>query len=136
MNFFKKHPILTHIFLLSIPFAISHIIALQFSLYWTTEWFDIYMHAFGGFLGSMMVIYFLYKIGISPQSIPQKIFLLMFVFVSVLAVASLWELWEIYVGFIDPFKDFVDSIIDLIMGVLGAITGFLYYDKKIRPNTK
>lgn len=80
-----------------------------------------------------MVIYFLFKIGLSPHTIPQKIFLFLFVVVSVFAVAVVWELWEIYVGFIDPFLDFVDSIADLIMGTLGAIIGFAYYDKKLRP---
>jgi hypothetical protein len=132
MSFMKNHPILTHILVLSAVFAISHIYALYFSLYWTTAWFDVYMHFFGGVLGVLMTIYFLYKIGISPSTIPQKIFLFLFVVISVFAVAVVWELWEIYVGFIDPFLDFKDSIADLILGTFGAIIGFIYYDKKLR----
>lgn len=128
----KKHPILSTILFLSVIFSISHILALHFSLYWTTDWFDIYMHFFGGFLGSWMVIYVLAKMGISPQTFSHKLFLFLFVVVSVFAVAVAWELWEIYVGFIDPFKDFIDSMIDLVMGVTGAIIGFIYYDKKFK----
>jgi hypothetical protein len=132
MSFIKNNPILIHILLLSSIFAASHMYALYFALYWTTAWFDVYMHFFGGVLGSLMTIYFLYKIGISPVTIPQKIFLFLFIVVSVFAVAVVWELWEIYVGIIDPFLDFKDSIADLILGTLGAVVGFVYYDKKLR----
>ena len=132
MNFFKKHPILTHIFLLSIPFALFHILALYFSLYWTTNWFDVVMHLFGGFLGSLIVVYSLYKIGISPQSIPHKLFFFLFVIMSVFAVAVVWELWEIFAGMTDPFTDLADTIKDLIMGVIGAVIGFIYYDKRLK----
>jgi hypothetical protein len=90
------------------------------------------MHAFGGFIGSLMVIYVLQKIGISPQSLPKKIILFLFVIVSVIAVGSIWELWEIFVGFTDPFTDAVDTISDLIMDTIGSIIGFIYYDKKLR----
>jgi hypothetical protein len=128
----KKHPILSKILILSVIFLLSHVYALNFSLYWTTNWFDVYMHAFGGFLGSLMVIYVLAKMGISPSTFSHKLFLFLFVIISVFAVAVVWELWEIYVGFIDPFIDFKDSMADLILGVLGAILGFIYYDKKFR----
>ena len=111
---------------------IAHLIALKFSIYWTVEGYDSVMHAFGGFIGSLMVIYTLQKIGISPQSLPKKIILLLFVMISVIAVGSLWELWEIFVGFTDPFTDLVDTITDLIMDTLGSIMGFIYYDKKFK----
>lgn len=128
----KKHSILTRIGLLSIIFALSHKIALDLSLYWTTDWYDIFMHAFGGFIGALFVIYVLQKIGISPQSLPRKIIMFLFVCVSVLAVGAIWELWEIFVGFTDPFTDVSDTILDLIMDTIGAIIAFIYYDKKLR----
>lgn len=111
---------------------IGHLVALKFSIYWTVEGYDSVMHAFGGFIGSLMVIYVLQKIGISPQSLPKKIILFLFVIVSVIAVGSIWELWEIFVGFTDPFTDAVDTISDLIMDTIGSIIGFIYYDKKLR----
>lgn len=111
---------------------IGHLIALKFSIYWTVEGYDSVMHAFGGFIGSLMVIYVLQKIGISPQSLPKKIILFLFVVISVIAVGSIWELWEIFVGFTDPFTDLVDTISDLIMDTIGSIIGFIYYDKKLR----
>ena len=111
---------------------IGHLIALKFSIYWTVEGYDSVMHAFGGFIGSLIVIYVLQKIGISPQSLPKKIILFLFVVVSVIAVGSIWELWEIFVGFTDPFTDLIDTISDLVMDTIGSIIGFIYYDKKLR----
>ena len=128
----KKHPILFQIAFFSAFLLIAHLFALKFSIYWTIEGYDSIMHAFGGFIGSLLVIYTLQKIGISPQSLPKKIILLLFVMVSVIAVGSIWELWEIFVGFTDPFTDLVDTISDLIMDTIGSIIGFIYYDKKLR----
>ncbi len=128
----KKHSVLAHIVLLSIPFALFHIFALNFSLYWTTSWSDIVMHTFGGFIGSLLVIYVLQKVGISGRTIPRKILLFLFVCVSVVAVGAIWELWEIFVGFTDPFTDIEDTVIDLVMDTVGACIGFIYYDKKLR----
>ena len=132
MSFRKKHPILTHIFLLSIPFALMHILALYFSLYWTTNWYDIIMHFFGGFLASLIVVYSLYKIGISPQTISHKFFFFLFVITAVFAVAVVWELWEIFAGMTDPFTDLFDTIKDIIMGMIGGMVGYIYYDKKLK----
>ena len=113
-------------------FLIGHLIALHFSIYWTVEGYDSVMHAFGGFIGALLVIYTLQKIGISPQSLPKKIILFLFVMISVIAVGSIWELWEIFTGLTDPFTDFIDTISDLIMDTIGSIIGFIYYDKKLR----
>ena len=128
----KKHKILIQIALFSFVLLLGHLFALKFSIYWTMEGYDSIMHAFGGFIGALMVIYTLQKIGISPQTLPKKIILLLFVTVSVIAVGSIWELWEIFVGFTDPFTDLADTISDLIMDTLGAMIGFIYYDKKLK----
>lgn len=132
----KKHSVLAHIALLSIPFALFHVFALNFSLYWTTDWADLIMHFSGGLIGSLLVIYVLQKIGIYGRTLPRKILLFLFVCVSVVAVGAIWELWEIFVGFTDPFTDVTDTVIDLIMDTLGAIVGFIYYDKKLKPKSE
>lgn len=130
----KKNTILGHIALLSAVFAGLHMVALNLSLYWTTDWLDLVMHVFGGFLGTLIVVYVLHKAGISPRTLPRKVFLLAFVTVSVLAVGLVWELWEIFVGWTDPFvkEDQVDTIIDLVMDIIGSVIGFIYYDKRLR----
>lgn len=128
----KKYPIVSRLLLFCLIFALAHKIALYFSIYWTMEGYDSIMHAFGGFIGALLVIYTLQKIGISPQTLPKKIILLLFVMISVIAVGSIWELWEIFVGFTDPFTDLLDTISDLIMDTIGAVIGFVYYDKKLR----
>lgn len=132
----QKHPILYRLVIFSLIFAIAHKIALYFSIYWTVEGYDSVMHMFGGFIGSLLVIYVLQKIGISPQATFKKIILLLFVMVSVIAVGSIWELWEIFVGFTDPFTDVLDTISDLIMDTIGSVIGFIYYDKKLKPKTE
>jgi len=132
----KKHAILAHIGFLSIVFALLHIFALNFSLYWTTGWFDVVMHTFGGFLGSLIVVYVLHKIGISPRSIHKKLFLVAFVILCVFSVGVVWELWEIFTGLTDPFTDVADTIADLVMDTIGATTGFIYYDKKLKPKAE
>ena len=134
----KKNTILGHIALLSMVFATAHIVALKLSLYWTTGWFDLAMHLFGGFLGTLIVVYVLQKVGISPRTLPRKMFLLAFVVISVFAVGVVWELWEIFVGFTDPFDkaDQVDTVIDLVMDIIGAIIAFVYYDKRLRTKAE
>lgn len=128
----KNHSILLRLMFLCIVFLLAHLFALNFSIYWTVEEYDSFMHMFGGFIGALIVIYTLQKIGISPQSLPKKIILLLFVMVSVIAVGSIWELWEVFVGFTNPFTDLVDTISDLIMDTVGSIIGFIYYDKKLK----
>jgi hypothetical protein len=132
----KKYPILIRIVFFCLLLLIAHLVALNFSIYWTVEGYDSVMHAFGGFIGSLIVIYVLQKIGVSPQSLPKKIILLLFVMISVIAVGSIWELWEIFVGFTDPFTDLLDTISDLIMDTIGSIIGFIYYDKKLRSKAE
>ncbi len=134
----KKNTILGHIALLSILFAGMHAVALKFSLYWTTDWLDLVMHLFGGFLGTLIVVYVLQKVGISPRTLPRKMFLLAFVVISVFAVGVVWELWEIFVGFTDPFDktNQIDTIIDLVMDIIGALIAFVYYDKRLRSKAE
>lgn len=134
----KKNTILGHIALLSAVFAGLHIMALNLSLYWTTDWLDLVMHFFGGFLGTLIVVYVLQKVGISPRTLPRKMFLLAFVVISVFAVGVVWELWEIFVGFTDPFDkvDQVDTVIDLVMDIIGSVVGFIYYDKRLRTKAE
>lgn len=130
----KRGRILGHIALLSAIFALSHAVALKLSLYWTVGWADTIMHFFGGFLGTLIVVYMLQKAGISPRTLPRKMFLLTFVVVCVFAVGVVWELWEIFVHFTDPFvrSEQIDTIMDLVMDTIGSVVGFVYYDKKLR----
>jgi hypothetical protein len=87
----KKHSMLVQIGLLSILFAVIHKLALDFSFYWTTGWFDIVMHGFGGLIGSLLVIYVLQRLGFSGQTLPRKIIL---IFVCLYLGLSSW----IYLG--------------------------------------
>jgi membrane associated rhomboid family serine protease len=96
------------------------------------------MHLFGGFLGTLIVVYVLQKVGISPRTLPRKMFLLAFVVISVFAIGVVWELWEIFIGFTDPFDKMVqvDTIIDLVIGIIGSLVAFIFYDKRLRTKAE
>ena len=134
----KKGSILGHIVWLSVIFAALGTASFKFYVFWTIQWLDSALHLFGGFLGALIVVYLLQKAGISPRTLPRKMFLLAFVVISVFAVGVVWELWEIFVGFTDPFvlAEQVDTILDLVMDSIGSVIGFLYYDKRLRARAE
>lgn len=130
----KKRSVLGHILILSALLAGLHLFALKFSIYWTVGWSDNLMHLFGAGVGSLIVLYALEVVGISPKKLRWKAFLLAFVILSVFSVGVAWELWEVYIGFTDPFvpAQQVDTIWDLALDIIGAIIGFAYYEKRLR----
>lgn len=134
----KKGTILGHIIWLSVVFAVVGAASFKFNIFWTIPWLDSALHVFGGFLGALIVVYLLQKAGISPRTLPRKMFLLTFVVISVFAVGVAWELWEIFVGFTDPFvlAEQVDTVSDLVMDIIGSIIGFAYYDKRLRTRAE
>jgi peptidoglycan/LPS O-acetylase OafA/YrhL len=103
-----------------------HILALKLFLYWTTDWYDIVMHALGGFLIGLIVIAFIRRAHISKE-ILNKNLLFLSVILAVLVIALSWELWEIFIGWTDVLKDGGDTILDVIMGLIGGVVAILYY---------
>lgn len=128
----KKHSALLQIVLFSVAFVLADRVATSLSLYWTNSWTDIVMHGFGGFVGALLVLFVLAKVGISPQTFSRKVLVFLFTIVSVLAVGSIWELWEIFIGLTNPFTDVGDTVLDLIMDTIGAVIGFVYYEKRLK----
>lgn len=102
--------------------GITHVLALEFYLYWTYLWFDMPMHVFGGFtvaLGFSMLPFF-------RIHIPEHLKTLQVYLVVVLAVGLLWELFE-YVGGISILAEedfFNDTSMDLVLDLLGGAVGY------------
>lgn len=101
--------------------AVSHILALQFFLYWKYAWFDIPMHFFGGV--SIALGY-----GILPfLRIGLKLTYRTYIsYLAVVLVVGLgWEVFEI-VGGINVIDEYFvsDTLIDLVVDLLGGTVGY------------
>lgn len=123
-----KRPLIKEIFISTILISFFHWAALKFYFYWTIEWFDIFMHVFGGFLIGLIAVFLLLRFLSEEVRNNLKIsFLLMISFVLIVGLA--WELWEIFVGFTDIIDDRIDTIVDLIMDFIGGYLAFIYARK-------
>ena len=124
---------LKEIFGISIMVLICHVLALKYYLYWNFDWFDIFMHFWGGFLIGLIFISLIQRILPIQQQTKDKSFFvnhyLLFVttILVVLVIGLGWELWEIFVGFTDVVEDKGDTILDLIMDLIGGVFAVLYY---------
>ncbi len=128
-----RRPLLVELFISAVVVAGLHYAALTFSLYWTTEWFDILMHFLGGAvigLGSSFVFFTSGYIPVTLQIRNSSLILLMMIF-SVLVVGLAWEVWELFAGFTEIGTDLADTILDIIMDTLGGIAAFYYVKGKI-----
>ena len=102
--------------------ATTHILAMQFYLYWSFPWIDMPMHYLGGIVVGLL-LYTCRDLGVSIIPEQPRWFTVLF---FVMAVAFAWEVYEILIG-IPMLDNYVsDTIIDLVNG--------LGYDTvKIRP---
>ncbi len=128
-----RRPLLVELFLSALVVAGLHYAALTFSLYWTTDWFDILMHFLGGFvigIGALFVFFTSGYIAVT-QTIRHRGVMLLMIVMSVLVVGLGWEVWELLAGFTDRFSQLGDTVLDIIMDTLGAIAAFYYAKGKI-----
>ena len=126
-------PLLVDLLVSAVIVAGLHYAALTFSLYWTTDWFDILMHFLGGFvigLGAIFVFFTSGYIAIT-QTVRHHRVAILIVVMSVLIVGLGWEVWELFVGFTDRFSELGDTILDVIMDTCGAFAAFYYSKEKI-----
>jgi hypothetical protein len=133
-NIFKKQ-FLKELLISSIVVCVLHLLALQYFLYWTIDWYDILTHYLGGVTMGFLATYIFFtskyiKPLYSIRDHKWTVFLTISFFT--LSVGLTWELWELFVGFSDVLEDRVDTIIDLIMDMLGAFSVFIYVKDKIK----
>ena len=97
------------------------------SLYWdySTWWFDMVLHFFGGFWVGLFFIYVFY---IRKQILKPFFHIIIFV----LLIGILWELFEFYANnYIgkSPF-DIIDTLSDIFFDLSGGLCAILYLWKK------
>ena len=126
MKCFKKK-FLKELIVVSIVVLVLHVLALQYSLYWSIDWYDILMHFLGGLTMGILATYIFFTSNyIKSTAVLKDNKFVVFVIISLftLSVGLIWELWEVFVEFSNVLEDQVDTIIDLIMDMLGAFTAF------------
>jgi len=118
--------------MLSVLILFLHKLALDFFIYWTTDWYDIIMHFLGGFVIAL-IAYLLVDRVVGLHPIKQNTLShFSFVFGILLIVGLGWELFEIWTELIDPIADRLDSLMDLLMDSVGGITAFFYARNKFK----
>ncbi len=100
--------------------AVIHIIALQLSLYWAFDWFDIPMHFFGGAIVALGV----FTLNDLKIVVPDRWLHVSSVVLLVFLVAMVWEVYELLIGIPIESNYLVDTITDLCMGTLGGLVGY------------
>ena len=126
LNLHKNHLPL-FIIILSFIVAVAHVVALNFYFYWTFWWFDLSVHFLGGLwvaLTSLWISLFIYS---EKELDRRKTFFI--VFTAIVVVGGLWEAFEYFAG-ISPGDNFImDTTTDILMDLLGASAGLLYFRK-------
>lgn len=97
--------------------AVTHIAAIQWSLYWHYIWLDVPVHFAGGMwlalAGAWMFLRANMKLEVTT----------IFSLVIILSIA--WEIFELAAGVPIEESFALDTVIDLTMDVFGGILGFL-----------
>lgn len=133
-NCFTEKKFLKELLVFSIITALLHLLALEYSLYWSVDWFDILTHFLGGVTMGFLAVFILFTSEyIKPLCALKHHSLIIFLAIIsfVLIVGLSWELWEIFVGFSDVLNDRGDTILDLIMDTLGGVVVYVYVNNKI-----
>lgn len=110
--------------MLGILFAATHIFALNTSLYWYYDWFDVCMHLWGGLLIALGA-HALHKVELLPFNIRYRNVLLLG-----LGIMLSWEIFEgVYGSASEKFYLF-DTISDFFFGIIGMSLGQMFLKKR------
>ena len=126
LNLHKNHLPL-FIIILSFIVAVAHVVALNFYFYWTFWWFDLSVHFLGGLWVALTSLWIYLFIHSEKELGRRKTFFI--VFTAIIVVGGLWEAFEYFAG-ISPGDNFImDTTTDILMDLLGASAGLLYFRK-------
>lgn len=105
--------------IIGFQFALSHIAATYFRIYFILPWFDNVMHFFGG----VVVAFFIYAL--TDIRILSRKFVINWYYWSgaVVTVLISWEIfeWALIFRIKDDFV--VDTFFDVLFGILGCLSG-------------
>ncbi len=102
-------------FLVLLALGVTHISALQYSLYWHYVWLDTFTH----FLGGAWVALVLVWLGVRSKITTSYAGII----AGVIVIGFGWEVFEYIGGIPREANFFLDTSIDLVMDVLGGIVG-------------
>ena len=117
-----KQIITSALYLLMI-FALSHFVFEPANLYYELKWLDIPMHIMGGF-GIASIVAAILSHNEKPVSF-------VFLFVTYMVVALMWEVYEYLQGLVDynTALGWTDTIKDYINGLIGTSLAYLFIRK-------
>ncbi len=98
--------------------------AIELHWYWTFWWFDILMHAMGGFIVALGGLIFF----ISSPLVDRLLLRRSPLFAAVIGsggMGLLWEAYEAMVGIIDLPEYLPDSVFDVSAGLAGGLVAYL-----------
>lgn len=105
---------------LGFQLALVHMVATKYSLYWEIDWFDNFMHLFGGVV-LVLLFYTLTDINVLGEKWVTAWKR------AVLLVFSVLIGWEVLgVAMMGRFKEnfVIDTTLDLVFGILGCTVGW------------
>jgi len=114
------------VFLMLFIYIANTVLGEMFYLHYTTWWFDMVMHFFGGFWAGLFFIWFFRVKDASRASIFK---IIAFVFVA----GIFWELFQLYadtyLNNVPP--DWEDIITDVCFNLAGAASSISFFKKRI-----
>lgn len=125
----KKYSLLSLSLGLVVIFSLLHFSALFLHLYWTVWWFDNAMHFLGGFIGGLIVIWFLFDSGIFYKRVPSLLIPFLLVLLLALIVGVAWEIFEYVNGIAKSTEEYIpdtfrDIVFDVLGGAFASLVGF------------
>jgi len=99
-------------------------------LYTRFFWFDIMMHALGGFVVGLAYLWWVrYE---PPRGIPLRLFSIPALFVAVLLVGIAWEAYELLIRVDAQYTVLVwlfDTAQDIVMDMAGGAGAFMFFKR-------
>ena len=124
---------LIKVILLGIIWFGIHKLASNYSLYYVFDWFDVFMHVFGGFWIGLIGVYFIFLWGRLPFFSEHKITTITLILLFVAVAGLVWELFEVFGGMTDIATDLWDTFFDLVCDMSGGALAIYLSKSKLWP---
>lgn len=113
----------------STAFALTHVFAVEASLYWFYNWFDGFMHVWGGILlgTGMHIMARFYWWPIRPSTLA--------VFAAITVVIVSWEVFEWWAGLFDSSNYWLGTSKDIVLGYTGGLLGHAFLRSRYNTTT-
>lgn len=123
-----KRPLFKEFVSLSALLTILHLLAVNFSFYWSITEFDSLVHFIGGLLVSTLFLWFYFHSGIFMPETRKIVQHFLIAMLGTLFISVAWEIFEVVEGIaVLSWSEYAsDTSLDLVMDLLGAAVACLY----------